>query len=85
MYVSNSGIACVQREVPAAAEIYAGMYVQICIVLQSEAVVPDIHAVSFGRKEYVSVSGLKCSHITPFNAEGVLGKTVLLGVNKIVK
>jgi hypothetical protein len=53
--------------------------------LQSEAVVPDIYAVSFGREKYVSVSRLKCSHITPFNAEGVLGKTVLLGVNKIVK
>ena len=85
MYVPNSGIACVQREVPAAAEIYAGMYVQIGIALQSEAVVPDIYAVSFRREKYVPVSGLKCSHITPLNAEGVLVKTVLLGVNKIVK
>lgn len=85
MYVPNSGIACVQREVPAAAEIYAGMYVKICIVLQSEAVVADVDTITFRWKEYVPVSGLKCSHITPFNAEGVLGKTVLLGVNKIVK
>ena len=85
MYVPYSGIACVQREVPAAAEIYAGMYVQICIVLQSEAVVADVDPITFRWKEYVPVSGLKCSHIAPFNAEGVLGKTVLLGVNKIVK